>query len=377
MYIVNEAMSIAQAKKIFNIDSVPSLDDLKDLHKKLVMKHHPDRGGDLSTMQNVNAAFDLLKKNTGSSSSSSGSRYSAPNWDEIYAKNKMRFGLMRDFFAKTYDNEKMKQYLEEIFGEPLTTEMSDNTPKSFFKNEPIKDNQYSSSYSVDIHFFSKDKKTYFTVIYSISNNTPSSGALGSSDIDERDIVYNISVFTTFYYNRKNLKLSQNRYSYKYNIGVKKLLDPKELFPEAKIKKAMGSSTKKLFRKSDMLLGLKRELGASINDNTIFIYPLGKLENTFLGFSFTILRNTFMKTASYMVGGIKYVNNGKMTVYRTPTFSFYENEEDFDLFVQNVKDSVKEVEKKKLSMLEDGEKIAKIFSDNFEELKKVIYKKYDL
>ena len=375
MYIIHEAMSIAQAKKIFGIDSVPSLDDLKDLHKKLVMKHHPDRGGDLSTMQNVNAAFDILKKNTGSSRSNS--RYSAPNWDEIYAKNKIKFGLMRDFFSKTYDSEKIKSYLENIFGAPLTVGMTDNTPKEFFKGEGISDRQFSNFYNASIHLYTEDKKTYFTVDYSISDNTPSPGALGSSEIDERDIMYNISVFTTFYYNKKNLKLSQNRYNYKYNIGIKKLLDPKELFPEAKIKKAMGSSSKKLFKKSDMLLGLKRELGASINDNTIFIYPLGKLENTFLGFHFTILRNTFMKKASYMVGGIKYVNNGKMTVYRTPTFSVFENEEDFELFVQNVKDSVKEVEKKKLSMLEDGEKIAKIFSDNFEQLKKIIYKKYDL
>jgi hypothetical protein len=60
----------------FNYESIKQLaknsgrrvDDLlrreqvvKAAHRDLVKLHHPDRGGDLETMQTVNAAFDLLK----------------------------------------------------------------------------------------------------------------------------------------------------------------------------------------------------------------------------------------------------------------------------------------------------------------------------
>src|SRR5262249_22763061 len=38
---------------------------VKAAHRELVKLHHPDRGGDLETMQKVNAAYDLLKTEVG------------------------------------------------------------------------------------------------------------------------------------------------------------------------------------------------------------------------------------------------------------------------------------------------------------------------
>lgn len=37
-----------------------TLEELKAEYKKLVMIHHPDRGGDLATMQEINAEYDYL-----------------------------------------------------------------------------------------------------------------------------------------------------------------------------------------------------------------------------------------------------------------------------------------------------------------------------
>lgn len=37
-----------------------TLEELKAEYKKLVMMHHPDRGGDLATMQEINAEYDHL-----------------------------------------------------------------------------------------------------------------------------------------------------------------------------------------------------------------------------------------------------------------------------------------------------------------------------
>ena len=46
--------------------NVHSLDELKAEYRRLAMKHHPDRGGDLETMKAINAEhdalFEILKK---------------------------------------------------------------------------------------------------------------------------------------------------------------------------------------------------------------------------------------------------------------------------------------------------------------------------
>ena len=37
-----------------------TLEELKAIYKALAMKHHPDRGGDLETMKEINATYDRL-----------------------------------------------------------------------------------------------------------------------------------------------------------------------------------------------------------------------------------------------------------------------------------------------------------------------------
>jgi hypothetical protein len=40
-----------------------SLDEVKQHYKKLAMKHHPDKGGDKATMQEINAQYEAIRKN--------------------------------------------------------------------------------------------------------------------------------------------------------------------------------------------------------------------------------------------------------------------------------------------------------------------------
>lgn len=38
---------------------VKTIDDLKQAYRRLCLIHHPDRGGDLATMQDINAQYDI------------------------------------------------------------------------------------------------------------------------------------------------------------------------------------------------------------------------------------------------------------------------------------------------------------------------------
>ncbi|UNW11145.1 hypothetical protein MOW14_14675 (plasmid) [Acinetobacter indicus] len=49
--------------KIEFLTNVKTLAELKKAYQKLCFKHHPDRGGDTATMQQINAEYDHLLKN--------------------------------------------------------------------------------------------------------------------------------------------------------------------------------------------------------------------------------------------------------------------------------------------------------------------------
>mmetsp|Transcript_5398 Transcript_5398/g.11894 ORF Transcript_5398/g.11894 Transcript_5398/m.11894 type:complete len:435 (+) Transcript_5398:126-1430(+) len=47
--------------EILGVDKNASADDLKKAHRKLALKHHPDKGGDPEKFKEINEAYDVLK----------------------------------------------------------------------------------------------------------------------------------------------------------------------------------------------------------------------------------------------------------------------------------------------------------------------------
>ena len=67
-YLAEAVMTPQAALKIFGLADFPkTADELKRLHKKLAMQNHPDRGGSLEKMKDINTANDVLKKYVGTS----------------------------------------------------------------------------------------------------------------------------------------------------------------------------------------------------------------------------------------------------------------------------------------------------------------------
>lgn len=49
--------------KIKWFQNIKTLDELRTMYRKLAVKHHPDKGGSTSDMQEINAEYDYLSKN--------------------------------------------------------------------------------------------------------------------------------------------------------------------------------------------------------------------------------------------------------------------------------------------------------------------------
>ena len=54
------AMSVAEAKATLGLFGTPSPEEISKAYKQMALKHHPDRGGDLDKMVEVNIARDVL-----------------------------------------------------------------------------------------------------------------------------------------------------------------------------------------------------------------------------------------------------------------------------------------------------------------------------
>jgi hypothetical protein len=68
--LFNEKMNSSDAKKIVKREnpleilgfaSMPTIAQLKDTYRKLVMKHHPDKGGDPLFCKKIIAAYTILE----------------------------------------------------------------------------------------------------------------------------------------------------------------------------------------------------------------------------------------------------------------------------------------------------------------------------
>ena len=146
-----EAMMTPQeALKIFGLAEFPKTsDELRRLHKKLALKCHPDRGGSLDKMKEINAANDILKKNIGGSirnvtfgasgpvrTKGFGGMHCWRKYGQTFPKGevppelpkeevcrKMRLHMLT-FFNSSLRQDAVRSYLEEFVHQKFTSEIT-------------------------------------------------------------------------------------------------------------------------------------------------------------------------------------------------------------------------------------------------------------
>ena len=149
-WLLEAIMDPKRALEIFGLAEFPkTAEELRQLHKRLALANHPDRGGSLDKMKDINAANDVLKQWIGKSvrsvSGASSGTGSMRGNAQAYKKAGSTFNMSREkrdanraAAAKDMENkygpifEAILQclkkidffgcvtYLTEIFGEPFT-----------------------------------------------------------------------------------------------------------------------------------------------------------------------------------------------------------------------------------------------------------------
>jgi len=91
--LASPQMSVPEALKEFEISSIPpDISSLKTTRNNLAKKFHPDKGGSTEKMQRINNAFDVLKKNVGSSQRTNDPYDDSPqSWADAYQRAQERW----------------------------------------------------------------------------------------------------------------------------------------------------------------------------------------------------------------------------------------------------------------------------------------------
>ena len=254
--LLESDMSQTDALKILDIKSFDTVADLKKAYKRASIKAHPDKGGTANDMQKVNAAYAVLGK-TGSASSTIPSY--ADRKKEAEELGALWKGFVLEQFNENFDIDAYTKYLSEAVAEDLVYNYVGIV-------------SYTSSANITVNWKNKGNK----IAFSLHLNFLKKSASGLSDQTDGLKIGEVSYTTEVLINRKKVKMKQSNFS--WGAKTKNIFkDPKQTFPPAKIKKALGDSNKPL-KRADYMLTFKNELNSKISGNVIRIPLTLKDEN---------------------------------------------------------------------------------------------------
>ena len=268
-------MSAPEAEQLFGLSGNYTAADVKKVWRKLSLQHHPDRGGSTEMMKKVNSAYDLLKSG-GTVKKMSQQDKAAKYWAKI---NKNR-DIAKKHIEKEFDSSVYVKHLETVTG--LKFEI-DNEEIVVPKNIPV--------VMLKVRF--KSVKGYDTFDLSLTIHMPSrTQSLSGQDQKEE---YEVTFSGDAILSGKKYKLYHRNRGIRY-INSLDISDPELLFPKAKIKRHMKTSSKKSLKKRDVeayFRTAKRARGTTYGDYAIEL----KDEGMYI----IVERMVFLRKGSYQIG----------------------------------------------------------------------------
>lgn len=307
-------MTSSEALSVLGLNSKFTDSELKTAFRKASSIHHPDRGGSTEKMQDVNSAYELLKKIGGKASEDEQLLQRMKEWREMA-------GTIRDDLVKNLDIDAYTKYFSDVKGVDMTATVNRIYPNEaeLIRLAGVRGGRSAPHHvSYDIQWSDADNKNVFEMHISISViDVFNSKGLGSSKS-----TYTMGVSTFAYSNGRKLKITARDYDRTSNKGV--FTDPKVVFPLKKISNRKATK----FKKADMLAALTREIKAEKLNND-FLIPLQGEHRLHIS------RMVWNRQAIWNVNGA-WLPKSKYSWYRdktvdSPFMSLPENEETLDIF----------------------------------------------
>ena len=244
-YLVLEAlMSGQQALDIFGIKPGQS-PDIKKLYIELSKKNHPDVGGSVEKMQDINAAYQVLKN----------MKFVDPYAKEEKEKKvKQKVLIVDKELKEVFDPKKYMDYFKKFF--------SGNLEYTFKENQ----NTVYGSVQHTYEFFTSDRETLFHVqIYASLWAVNFSASLGGT---EEGLSFEYTTDNFILHNNRKQKLKQRTWDVKKNSRV--IVKPEVLFPVKTMKDIFEGKKNRSFKPRDFKLALSKKLSASVSKDQAYI-----------------------------------------------------------------------------------------------------------
>jgi curved DNA-binding protein CbpA len=307
-------MSYSDALKVFGIDSVEDKDELKKAYRRLSMKNHPDQGGSLDKMKDITVAYDILNK--GKVSGRSGKF----DWEASDKKYQMAGAQIKTALLSSFQPDVFLQFFQELSGLKFNSEI--------IRTYPRENDRSPSSAGFDAEFFTKDRSSVFTfkVHAQLHDIVWPKAELGIGDLS-----YTVYTEAHGFHLNKKQKMSKSDWGLTRDHSF--FRKPEQLFPKKKMKDIFsGKTSKRAFKKRDMVTFLTKKLGADWDGSEWARIPLGD------DYKLTIYRHTFMRQGMWGVNGI-YLKHGRVS-RGGGYYSFGEEEETAKIFEKIQKDVMK-------------------------------------
>lgn len=300
-------------------------DGVDKAFKKMAMKHHPDRGGDVEMMKKLNQAKDALAGKSGTVSTKF-------DWGAMYAKHKMANAEL----LKQFDSE-----MKPIMGKPYEDYLQAVTGKKHSVSFTTSSSEYGA-YLIAEYNNMEDKGSYFTVRFDLKWENKA-GALSGPEQKQFEAYYEGFMFI----GTKKFKLSAKRWK-KIVFDATEFKKPEAVFPEAKIKKAMGSHAEKPLKRADVMTFMKVNFDARFNSDRSVDWGYLPLNGKWgeAKWALCIYRSTMMRQPVWNIKGLAH--------YSEPIGGYimgkFARQSKYGLFMENrnfleqIKELVKEAEK---------------------------------
>ena len=342
-------MSVDAALEIFGlrVDDLGDQDKIKQRYKKLSLVNHPDHGGDVEIMKSINLAYDVLKK----ASKSTSSRIDSDEFSKRYYATATGIKTM---LMSGFKPELFQVHFKKKFGKDFKYEITNQIPKG---SENPK--YYYGGAGFTAEFFTEGKDIVFTLTIQTTYNAIHD-ALRGSKIGTGTLSFDLYTEAFGFFKNKKQKLSKS--DWKFTNDHAFLNNPSKLFPDAKLAKiASGSTSKRAFKKRDMLTYIKTKLGGEWDGEFAKIYL-----DTAKEYRLLMYRMTFDRVPYWGANGI-YKKHGRISQGAIVTLP--ETENTAKLFENIQKTAMKIKDEDRMVKI-----VNKMLKDGYEDFKKGINKK---